>query len=127
MLKFKTLEVCSKIELAHSSRQTHMLSFLLKWLANIELVDSQCDIFFTLNIPENQQNIKSGWGSEEATQLLLTNLFYLTVKLSNEHNLEISALWQKIAASYTNNLPIIINYLFVMISLASDTLIPIVN
>lgn len=104
-----------------------MLTFLLKWVINIELVDSQCDIFFTLNISENRQNLKCGWGSEEATQLLLTNLFYLTIKLSNEHNSEICALWQKIAESYSNNLLIIINYLFVMISLASDTLIPVVN
>lgn len=120
------LEVCSKIELARSSRQASMLKFLLKWVENIELVDSQCDIFFNLQTSENSQKLKSGWGSEEATQLLLTNLFYLTIKLSSEHDAEICALWQKIAISYFNNLPIIINYLFVIISLAPDTLTPVV-
>lgn len=68
--------------------------------------------------------VKSGWGSIEATQLILNNLLYLTVTLSNKHMKEISLLWNTLAKSHSANLPIIVNYLFVMASLSPDILLP---
>uniref|UniRef100_A0A915EW74 Cell morphogenesis protein N-terminal domain-containing protein n=1 Tax=Ditylenchus dipsaci TaxID=166011 RepID=A0A915EW74_9BILA len=61
-------EVCYRIESARHTRQTAMLTFLLKWLKNIELVDPNCEIL----MPEINARSGNGWGSEEATQLLLT-------------------------------------------------------
>lgn len=82
------------------------------------------DHFQEENVGEGSDGIKSGWGSTEATQLILNNLLYLTATLSDEHVKEISLLWNTLAISHPANLPIIVNYLFVMASLSPDMLLP---
>lgn len=68
---------------------------MLPWLANVELVDLS-NSFPTppeLNIETEEEEEETdamspvklegeGWGSVEATQLVLNNLFYITVKVS---------------------------------------------
>lgn len=68
---------------------------MLPWLANVELVDLS-NSFPTppeLNIETEEEEEEAdamspvklegeGWGSVEATQLVLNNLFYITVKVS---------------------------------------------
>uniref|UniRef100_A0A0R3RWW2 MOR2-PAG1_N domain-containing protein n=1 Tax=Elaeophora elaphi TaxID=1147741 RepID=A0A0R3RWW2_9BILA len=112
-------EVCSRVENAKCNRRIAVLSLLSAWLENIQLVDPQED-----SSAEESDGVKSGWGSTEATQLILNNLLYLTVTLSDAHVKEISLLWNTLATSHPANLPIIVNYLFVMASLSPDMLLP---
>uniref|UniRef100_A0A0K0DLS1 MOR2-PAG1_C domain-containing protein n=1 Tax=Angiostrongylus cantonensis TaxID=6313 RepID=A0A0K0DLS1_ANGCA len=65
-----------------------------------------------------------GWGSEEATHLLLNNLMYLTVYLAPDHENEIAELWRALALSFPANLPVILNYLYIVTVLSCDTLLP---
>lgn len=72
-----------------------MLTYLLPWLHNIELVDSRLLLpGSSPSSPEDDakdregeaaasQGLKgSGWGSPEATSLVLNNLMYMTAKVS---------------------------------------------
>uniref|UniRef100_A0A915PVF0 Uncharacterized protein n=1 Tax=Setaria digitata TaxID=48799 RepID=A0A915PVF0_9BILA len=111
-------EVCCRVENAKCSRRTAILSLLSAWLENIQLVDPQVD-----GTREESGAVRPGWGSAEATQLILNNLLYITATLS-EHLKEISLLWNTLAMSHPANLPIIVNYLFVMASLSPDVLLP---
>ncbi|KAK6011234.1 hypothetical protein OSTOST_23692 [Ostertagia ostertagi] len=64
-----------------------------------------------------------GWGSEEATQLLLNNLMYLTICLAPDHEHELADLWRALALSYPANLPVILNYLYVV----TDSVVEVVS
>ncbi|KAK6100762.1 Cell morphogenesis N-terminal family protein [Brugia pahangi] len=112
-------EVCSRVENAKCNRKTAILSLLSAWLENVQLVDPQEE-----NATDESNGVKPGWGSTEATQLILNNLLYLTATLSDKHVKEISLLWNTLAISHPANLSIIINYLFVMASLSPDILLP---
>uniref|UniRef100_A0A915M906 Non-specific serine/threonine protein kinase n=4 Tax=Meloidogyne TaxID=189290 RepID=A0A915M906_MELJA len=115
-------EICSRIETARPNRQVSMLIFLHEWIKNIVLVDNYCDIYLPLKDEGKEEN---GWGSEEATQLLLNNLLFLTAKLSCEHDKEIRELWKCLATNFkTTNLPIIVHFLFMMISLSLENMLP---
>ncbi|KAI6200883.1 Protein furry-like protein-like [Aphelenchoides besseyi] len=118
-------EVCCRLESARPTRQSAMLSILLQWIGHIELVDPYSDLCST-DEPE-LDNGKGGWGSAEATQLLLNNLVYITAKFSAEHEKEIAALWSCLAASYPANLPVIVHIIFVMVSLSPEFFIPVVK
>ena len=107
-----------------------MLIFLHEWIKNIVLIDNFCDIplpISTTKIEGNKESAENGWGSEEATQLLLNNLLFLTAKLSSEHDKEIRELWKCLATNYPTNLPIIVHFLFMMISLSLENMLPLVN
>ncbi|VDO43279.1 unnamed protein product [Brugia timori] len=112
-------EVCSRVENAKCNRKTAILSLLSAWLENVQLVDPQEE-----SATDESNGVKPGWGSIEATQLILNNLLYLTATLSDKHVKEISLLWNTLAISHPANLSIIINYLFVMASLSPDILLP---
>ncbi|VDM37733.1 unnamed protein product [Toxocara canis] len=123
-------EVCSRVESARCNRRSAILMLLSAWIENIQLVDSHvdpCDIADNPKKLEDEEKQKAearGWGSEEATQLILNNLLHITATLSIEHSSELSVLWNTLATSYSTNLSIIINYLFVMASLSPDSLLP---
>uniref|UniRef100_A0A0N5A9H4 Protein furry n=1 Tax=Syphacia muris TaxID=451379 RepID=A0A0N5A9H4_9BILA len=112
-------EVCARLENAHYSRRVALLTVLAAWIENIQLVDIHVEGNDASNL-----YVETGWGSEEATQLILNNLLYITATLSVDHSKELSLLWNTLASSYQCNLPILLNYLFIMASLASDTLLP---
>ncbi len=71
-----------------------MLTNLVPWLHNVELVDPSlepADGALTLSLPTKtaegnavrRRALKGeGWGSAEASQLVLNNLLYLTVTVS---------------------------------------------
>ena len=74
--------------------QRCLLQYQLPWLENIELVDVSLPQITTEGINsitdelfENNRMTKAvdmggdGWGSNEATQMVLTNLFYITAKV----------------------------------------------
>ena len=70
------------------------MQYMLPWLANIELVDlsNASPTPPELNIETTEDEAKDamspvvlegeGWGTLEATQLVLNNLFYITVKVT---------------------------------------------
>ncbi|ETN77040.1 hypothetical protein NECAME_11324, partial [Necator americanus] len=90
-------EVSSRLEGARNQNQTHLIALLLPWVENIELVDAVAG--------EDACEGPRGWGSEEATQLLLNNLMYLTVCLAADHERELAELWRALALSFPANLP----------------------
>ena len=47
-----------------------------------------------------------GWGSTQATEMVLNNLFYLTVSLGDQHPLELEALWTALVACWPHNLKV---------------------
>ncbi|VDO34218.1 unnamed protein product [Haemonchus placei] len=79
-------EVSSRLEGARSQNRTYLISLLHAWVENIELVDPMAG--------EDACEGPRGWGSEEATQLLLNNLMYLTICLAPDHELELAELWR---------------------------------
>lgn len=115
-------ELFCRLETARSNRQAAMLSILLQWIDHIELVDPFCDLFSS---PETLGTSEKGWGSSEATQLLLNNMIYLTAKFSSEHCTEISTLWKSLAKGYPSNLSVILHALFVLVSLSPESFIPV--
>ena len=64
-----------------------------------------------------------GWGSEEATQLLLNNLMHITVSLASDHERELAELWRALALSFPANLPVILNYIYVITVLSHEALL----
>ena len=76
-----------------------MLTYLLPWLHNIELVDSR--LLLPGSSPSSpEDDVKdregeatashglkgNGWGSPEATSLVLNNLMYMTAKVSSKES-----------------------------------------
>ena len=84
----------ARFEMTSPVGQRCILQYMLPWIANIELVDlsNASPTPPELNIEtdeEEQTGVLSsveldgeGWGSLEATQLVLNNLFYITVKVN---------------------------------------------
>ena len=83
----------ARFEMTSPVGQRCILQYMLPWLANIELVDlsNASPSPPELNIETTEDEEKDamspvvlkgeGWGSLEATQLVLNNLFYITVKV----------------------------------------------
>lgn len=72
-----------------------MLSYLLPWLSNIELVDAGLPPASSPCTPEEEPgqgqamgislSLKgNGWGSLQATSLVLNNLMFMTAKVSSD-------------------------------------------
>ena len=84
----------ARFEMASPVGQRCILQYMLPWLANIELVDlsNASPTPPELNIETDEEEQAGvllsveldgeGWGSLEATQLVLNNLFYITVKVN---------------------------------------------
>ena len=89
--------VCSVAEITHrfqtalpSVRQL-LLQYLLPWLQNMELVDPNLPPYSPLTSLGNMKDAfpeyltpplkGEGWGSAQATEMLLNNLFYITTKV----------------------------------------------
>lgn len=84
-----------RFETATMVGQRCLLQYLVPWLQNIELADisEEADNWKASSteeeceIPENSRQFKpvslqgEGWGSVLASQMVLNNLFYLTVKV----------------------------------------------
>ena len=88
-------EMTARFEMTSLVGQRCILQYMLPWLTNIELVDlsNASPTPPELNIETEEEEQSSdmspvelegeGWGSVEATQLVLNNLFYITVKVSH--------------------------------------------
>ncbi|XP_022655915.1 protein furry-like isoform X2 [Varroa destructor] len=119
-------EITSRFRSARPAVRANMLHYLLPWLYNMELVDP--------NVAHRGQEQacppgkeardgREGWGSAEATEMVLNNLFYVTVKYGDEHSKEIEELWAALGLCWPSNLRVIIRYLFIMITLSPNTLL----
>ncbi|CAJ0942868.1 unnamed protein product, partial [Mesorhabditis belari] len=107
-------EVCARIESARAEHQASLLSALLPWIENLELVDPVAG--------EDSCEGPRGYGSEEATQLLLNNLIYLTANYLDQGK-EICELWRALSMAFPANMPIILHFLYTTINLSPDRLL----
>lgn len=67
--------------------------------------------------------IGEGWGSMAATDLVLSNLFYATVRFGDEFPSELCRLWCALADHWRNNLSVILQYLIAIAGLATQVLV----
>uniref|UniRef100_A0AAQ4S542 FRY microtubule binding protein n=1 Tax=Gasterosteus aculeatus aculeatus TaxID=481459 RepID=A0AAQ4S542_GASAC len=128
-------EVSQRFSTTHSNGRQIMLSYLLPWLSNIELVDtgllppasSPCT-------PEEEacgqgQGMSpslrgNGWGSLQATSLVLNNLMFMTAKYGDEvPGPEIENAWNALVSNerWSNNLRITLQFLISLCGVSSDT------
>ena len=88
-------EITHRLSAAPPTVFQNMLGYLIPWLHNIELVDigAQSNTVDNLNSLKNSfanytsSTVKpplagSGWGSPEATNMVLNNFMYLTIKVA---------------------------------------------
>uniref|UniRef100_H2LER7 FRY microtubule binding protein n=1 Tax=Oryzias latipes TaxID=8090 RepID=H2LER7_ORYLA len=128
-------EVSQRFPTTHTNGRQIMLSYLLPWLSNIELVDngllppasSPCT-------PEEETRSQAqgmcpslrgnGWGSLQATSLVLNNLMFMTAKYGDEvPGPEIENAWNALVSndSWSNNLRITLQFLISLCGVSSDT------
>ncbi|XP_064474584.1 protein furry-like [Ornithodoros turicata] len=123
-------EITNRFQTARSSARQNLLQCLLPWLYNMELVDPHLVSHFGMMQHFGQEHCagtlerKEGWGSAEATEMVLNNLFYITAKFGDEHPKEIEDLWASLCSCWPNNLKVIIRYLFIVMGLAPNELLP---
>lgn len=87
-------EVSQRFPTTHPNGRQVMLTYLLPWLSNIELVDG--GLLSTLSSPnssvDNRKSYTSntspphllrgtGWGSLQASSMVLNNLMFMTAKV----------------------------------------------
>lgn len=120
-------EMTARFEMTSSIGQRCILQYMLPWLANVELVDLS-NSFPTppeLNIETEEEEEETdamspvklegeGWGSVEATQLVLNNLFYITVKYDEIFSKEIEEAWGSLCSRWENNIHEILGYLIAL-------------
>lgn len=112
-------EITSKLELATFSTRQTMLTILVPWIYNLELVDPNVIVITQENCNNGLALLPGcGYGCVSATQMILTNLFYLTSKYSDEHSRDLELLWAILVSTWSHNLKIIIRFLFIIITLA---------
>ncbi|CAD6188446.1 unnamed protein product [Caenorhabditis auriculariae] len=112
-------EVSYRLESTTCSSRAQLLALLQPWIANLELVDP--------NVVDEALEGPRGWGSEEATQLVLNNLLHLTATFGADHEKELGELWKSLAVSFPANLPAILNYFYTVTLLSQDTLLPVMK
>ncbi|CAF0877343.1 unnamed protein product [Brachionus calyciflorus] len=102
---------------SNSLRRT-MLNVLVPWFYNLELVNPNVVSDVKKNTLNNVLQLQSGYGSVEATHLILNNLFYLTCKFGDQFSTEFELLWAILASTWRSNLKIIFRFISVMTTLA---------
>ncbi|XP_053564441.1 protein furry homolog isoform X4 [Bombina bombina] len=130
-------EVSQRFPKTHSNGRQIMLTYLLPWLHNIELVDSRLLLpDSSPSTPEEEVSDKegdvsgvcglkgNGWGSPDATSLVLNNLMYMTAKYGDEvPGQEVENAWNALANNekWSNNLRITLQFLISLCGVSSDT------
>ena len=105
MIVFLYTELTYRFETAPFGYQRNILKYMLPWLCNVQLVDIASsrpmlnvrdahEEEITSNGNTDSENLLphvemtgDGWGSSKATQLVLNNLFFLTVKVGGSLHL----------------------------------------
>lgn len=70
---------------------------------------------------------REGWGSAEATEMVLNNIFYITAKFGDSHSKEVEEVWGTLCTSWPNNMKVIIRYLIIISGMAPSELLPFVR
>ncbi|BFZ15206.1 hypothetical protein BsWGS_18245 [Bradybaena similaris] len=128
-------EITQRFQTARPSVRQTLLKYLLPWLHNLELVDPSLPqtsplTSFLTRLTDGQSDTfipplkGEGWGSTQATEMVLNNLFYITATFGDEHPLEIEALWSALVSCWPNNLKVIIRYLVIITNIAATDLLP---
>ncbi|XP_045531819.1 protein furry isoform X2 [Pieris brassicae] len=123
-------EITARFQTARTEVRQLLLQYLLPWLVNIELLDPNVPPPNPLSYIQyygaegGRSGRREGLGSVEATEMVLNNLFYITVKFSDQHPKEIEELWSTLCACWPNNLKVIIRYLIIVSGMAPNELLP---
>ncbi|XP_041356858.1 protein furry-like isoform X3 [Gigantopelta aegis] len=131
-------EITHRFQTAKPSVRQNLLKYLLPWLHNMELVDptlppSNPLSNFLIRLQESHTDTfhpplkGEGWGSTQATEMVLNNLFYITVKFGDDHPIEIESLWAALVMCWPGNLKVVIRYLVVITNMAATDLLLIVK
>lgn len=92
-------EVSQRIQTAHPAGRQVMLHYLLPWMNNIELVDLKPLPTIRRQDEDEEDSLKDremmvnsrrwlrgeGWGSPQATAMVLNNLMYMTAKVKSNY------------------------------------------
>ncbi|XP_050432999.1 protein furry isoform X2 [Adelges cooleyi] len=125
-------EITYRFQTARPEVRQLLLHYLVPWLHNMELVDPNVPppnplSYFQYYPTEGGQASscrREGWGSVEATEMVLNNLFYITAKFADEHPKDIEDVWATLCLCWPNNLKVIIRYLVIMSGMAPHELLP---
>lgn len=124
-------EITHRFQTARPVVRQLLLQYLLPWLHNMELVDPNVPPANPLSYYQYYTNEmghsgtrREGWGSAEATEMVLNNIFYITAKFSNEHPKEMEEVWCTLCSCWPNNLKVIIRYLIIISGMAPCELLP---
>ncbi|NXN06841.1 FRYL protein, partial [Indicator maculatus] len=136
-------EVSQRIQTAHPAGRQVMLHYLLPWMNNIELVDLKPLPTIRRPDEDEEESLKDreimvnsrrwlrgeGWGSPQATAMVLNNLMYMTAKYGDEVAWsEIENVWTTLADSWPKNLKIILHFLISICGVNSEpSLLPYVK
>ncbi|KAK3531900.1 hypothetical protein QTP70_034408 [Hemibagrus guttatus] len=133
-------EVSQRFPSTHTNGRQVMLTYLLPWLRNIELVDcGVLPVTSTPALPVEEKRRRgpciappslhlpgSGWGSAQATSLVLNNLMFMTAKYGDDvPGLEMEQAWNAVISNekWSNNLRTTLQFLISLCGVSSDTLL----
>ncbi|XP_076002040.1 protein furry homolog isoform X2 [Genypterus blacodes] len=132
-------EVSQRFPTTHPNGRQIMLTYLLPWLSNIELVD--CGLLLPVFTPCNldyeapgrrnstgtsHQLRGTGWGSLQATSMVLNNLMFMTAKYGDElPGPQMENAWNALISNdkWINNLRTTLQFLISLCGVSSDTVL----
>ncbi|XP_061136619.1 protein furry homolog isoform X5 [Syngnathus typhle] len=126
-------EVSQRFPTTHPNGRQIMLTYLLPWLSNMELVDSgqpassssSSDDTFTRGRASARQHLSgTGWGSLQATSMVLNNLMYMTAKYGDDlPGSELENAWNALVCNekWSHNLRTALQFLISLCGVSSDT------
>ncbi|XP_051719028.1 protein furry homolog isoform X13 [Ctenopharyngodon idella] len=130
-------EVSQRFPTTHPNGRQVMLTYLLPWLSNIELVDGGLlPTVSSSNSPgDNRKGYThntsaphllrgTGWGSLQASSLVLNNLMFMTAKYGDDvPGAEMENAWNALVSNerWTNNLRTTLQFLISLCGVSSDT------
>ncbi|XP_051534407.1 protein furry homolog isoform X1 [Myxocyprinus asiaticus] len=130
-------EVSQRFPTTHPNGRQVMLTYLLPWLSNIELVDG--GLLLMVSSPSSSVNNKksnihntspphllhgTGWGSLQASYLVLNNLMFMTAKYGDDvPGAEMENAWNALVSNdrWSNNLRTTLQFLISLCGVSSDT------
>lgn len=124
-------EITHRFQTARPDVRQLLLQYLVPWLHNMELVDpnvppTNASFYYQFYANETAKAgvRKEGWGSAEATEMVLNNIFYITAKFGDNHSKEMDHVWATLCTSWPNNMKVIIRYLIIISGMAPNELLP---
>eukprot|EP00064_Thunnus_orientalis_P019416 superscaffoldBa00004853_g19534 len=130
-------EVSQRFPTTHPNGRQIMLTYLLPWLGNIELVDSglllpvftpctsDYDASSRATSTASSHQLKgTGWGSLQATSMVLNNLMFMTAKYGDDlPGPEMENAWNALVSNekWSNNLRTALQFLISLCGVSSDT------